>query len=168
MTDTAGEGLLAELRWVHDMLRRDLAICRQLALDISDGASASFVRSAVEELQTRGPLWQLRVNCLQYCAHVHGHHNAESALLFPAVRATDPARMSAVVDRLEADHRKVSDLLDEVEAAAREMTANDAAERRRLAGALTQLSDHLLDHLAYEEESIGPILRTWSRWPHQR
>ena len=108
------------------------------------------------------------VNCLQYCAHVHGHHGAESALLFPSIRATDPERMDPVVDKLEADHVKVSDLLDEVEAAARDMAVNDAVERQRLVDSLNELSDHLLEHLAYEEESIGPILRTWRLWPHQR
>ena len=150
------------------MLRRDLATCRQLAKDITSGAPAGLVRTAVEELQSRGPLWQLRVNCLRYCAIVHGHHHAESVLLFPSVRAADPERMTVVVDRLEADHRKVSDLLDEVEAATREMTTDDALARQRLVLGLTELSEHLLEHLAYEEEAIAPVLRSWTRWPHQR
>jgi hypothetical protein len=31
--------------------------------------------------------------------------------------------------------------------------------------ALNRLADDLLTHLAYEEASIGPTLRTWEHWP---
>lgn len=68
------------------MLRRDLAMLRQLALDVSAGRAAADAQTVLDELQTRGPLWLLRVNCLQCCAHVHGHHGAESAQLFPSIR----------------------------------------------------------------------------------
>jgi hemerythrin-like domain-containing protein len=123
------------------------------------------IRSTVESLQTAGPLWQLRMNCLRYCSIVHSHHHLEDVALFPAVRAADPERMNAVVDKLEADHRVVSSLLDEVEEATRLLSADDTAARLRLVRGLTELSEHLLEHLAYEEESIGPVLRTWESWP---
>jgi hypothetical protein len=58
-------------------------------------------------------LWRLKVSCLRYCSHVHAHHGAEDVLLFPALRAADPT-IGPVVDRLEADHVRVSDLLDVV------------------------------------------------------
>jgi len=132
---------------------------------VDAGAPAAVVRDTVEELQTRGPLWQLRVNCLQYCSIVHSHHHLESALLFPAIRESDPEKLGEVVDRLESDHVRISGLLDDVEHATRAMTSDDADVRQRLSGALNELSDHLLEHLAYEEESIGPVLRTWSFWP---
>jgi hemerythrin-like domain-containing protein len=96
---------------------------------------------------------------------VHSHHHLEDVALFPAVRAADPERMNAVVDKLEADHRVVSSLLDEVEEATRLLSADDTAARLRLVRGLTELSEHLLEHLAYEEESIGPVLRTWESWP---
>jgi hemerythrin superfamily protein len=157
--------MLRDLLWVHDMLRRDLATCRTLASDISSGVPAAVIRSTVESLQTAGPLWQLRMNCLRYCSIVHSHHHLEDVALFPAVRAADPERMNAVVDKLEADHRVVSSLLDEVEEATRLLSADDTAARLRLVRGLTELSEHLLEHLAYEEESIGPVLRTWESWP---
>jgi hypothetical protein len=157
--------MLRELLWVHDMLRRDLATCRELASDISAGAPTEMIRDAVEGLQTRGPLWQLRMNCLSYCSIVHSHHHLEDVALFPAVRAADPERMNAVVDKLEADHRVVSGLLDEVEEATRLLSADDTVARLRLVRGLTELSEHLLEHLRYEEESIGPVLRTWESWP---
>ena len=109
-----GEALVAELKWVHDMIRRDLTTVRQMAADVQAGLPAEEVGSAIRTLAANGPLWQLRVNCLRYCHFVHSHHHAESILLFPELRRADPA-LNPVVDKLEADHAHVSDLLDDVE-----------------------------------------------------
>ena len=159
--------LLRELRWVHDMLRRDLRSCRELADAASAGAPAAHLRDDLERLASRSPLFQLKVNCLRYCQLVHAHHGAEDVALFPAVRRSAPD-LGAVVDRLEADHRVVSDLLDEVEAAARQLDgANSAHARTRLVDALTTLSSHLLDHLDREEEALAPVLLTWTHWPNR-
>ena len=98
---------------------------------------------------------------------MHSHHHAESVLLFPALRRANPA-LNPVVDKLEADHASVSDLLGEVEAAARELSdAEDPAARDRLTQALHQLSADLLAHLQYEEDHISDTLRTWSDWPYR-
>jgi hemerythrin superfamily protein len=157
--------ILAELKWVHGLLRRDLRTCQTLAASVTAGATAEEVREEIRRLRAQGPLFQLRVNCLQYCRFVHGHHGAEDVALFPAVRRAD-ARLNPIVDRLEADHRKVSGLLDAVEASSQGLESlSDTVERRRLSEALQQLSDRLLEHLAFEEESLAPVLATWNRWP---
>ena len=71
-----------------------------------------------------------------------------------------------MVDKLEADHRSVSDLLDEVEASAGLLTEDDGgAARRRVAVALDALAAELLAHLEFEELSIGPALRRMTQWP---
>jgi Hemerythrin HHE cation binding domain len=163
-----GEALVKELKWVHDMIRRDLAAVRRMAADVAAGLAAADVRVQLASLATNGPLWQLKINCLQYCHFVHSHHHAESLLLFPELRRSTPA-LDAVVDKLEADHTRVSDLLDEVEAAARALGGQgDASTRQRLVEALQRLAADLLAHLQYEEEQISGTLRTWTRWPHQR
>jgi hemerythrin-like domain-containing protein len=106
---------------------------------------------------------QLKVNCLHYCRHVHAHHGAENALLFPALRAADP-EIGPVVDRLEADHARVSDLLDAIEAAARELTESGSSDaRRRVSEGLQDLRVHLLEHLDYEERHAGPTMRRLER-----
>lgn len=156
--------LLAELRWVHDMLRADLATIRRLADDAAGGAPAGQIQAGLDRMKTRGPLFQLRVNCLSYCQFVHHHHQNEDVLLFPAVRRSAP-HLAETVDKLEADHRIVSGLLDEVEAAARGLGGDDAPIRQKLVAALQTLSDHLLAHLAFEEERLAPVLATWKRWP---
>jgi hypothetical protein len=163
--EEAGNVLLGQLKWVHSLVRRELQACRELAVDVANGASLGDVRAQIEALQTRGPLFQLRVNCLYYCRFVHSHHGHEDAWLFPAMRASAPD-LAAVVDKLEADHRRVSDLLDAVEGAANQLEGpDDVTVRPLLVGALDELSRHLLEHLAYEEEVLAPVLSTWDYWP---
>jgi hemerythrin superfamily protein len=162
--DTANP-LLQELLRVHDTLRRDLRTCRDLADAALAGASTAHLRDTLDQLGARSPLFQLKVNCLRYCELVHAHHGAEDVSLFPAVRASAP-ELGAVVDRLEADHRLVSDLLDQVEVAVAQLhDAEATAARQRLADVLTALSRHLLEHLDVEEEALAPVFMTWQSWP---
>jgi hypothetical protein len=147
------------------MLRRDLSIVRGLADRVEAGLPPDELRMELHSLETTGPLWQLRVNCLQYCRFVHGHHRLEDIALFPAIRRSDPG-LGSVVDRLQADHRRVSELLDEVEGAAQQLTETGApAGRERVTAALLELESHLLAHLDLEEESVGPAIRRWEAIP---
>lgn len=169
-----GEALVEELKWVHGMIRQDLETVRALAAAVADGLPGAEAAQTVRSLQVSGPLWQLKVNCLQYCRFVHMHHHGESALLFPRLRESNPA-LGPVVDKLESDHAEVSDLLDDVSAAAMTLAADEeaageeaareeAGARERLRSALADLSAVLLAHLDYEEEQISDTLRTWTGW----
>lgn len=157
-----GEAMVAELRWVHDMIRQDLAMIQQLAADTAAGQPASTIRRGLQALASASPIWQLKAGCLRHCRFVHAHHSHESYLLFPALRQANPA-LNPVVDKLEADHQHVSTLLDEVEAAVQLLGEETA--RGRLIAALGALSTDLLAHLAFEEEHIASTLRTFTRWP---
>jgi hypothetical protein len=158
-----GKAMFEELLWVHSAIRRDLETVERLAAEVSDGLPGEAVEDALAELKTGGPLWRLKVNCLRYCSFVHAHHGAEDALLFPALRATDPS-IDPVVDRLEADHARVSNLLDAVEDAARQLTETGGGDaRRRVADGLRDLHGHLLEHLDYEELNAGPVIRRLDR-----
>ena len=48
------EALGDQLRWVHDMLRRDLAAVRELAGRVVEGASTREVRDGLAELEAGG------------------------------------------------------------------------------------------------------------------
>jgi len=155
--------MFGELLWIHSVIRSDLEIVEKLAADVGNGLPGEAVEDALGELKTNGPLWRLKVNCLRYCSHVHAHHGAEDVLLFPALRAADPS-IGGVVDRLEADHRRVSDLLDVIEAAARDLTETDRGNaRQRVIDGLQDLHVHLLEHLDYEERNAGPTIRRLDR-----
>ena len=161
---STGEGLVAELKWVHGMIRRDLEAVRWLADELENGMSGPDAAATVADLAIGSALWQLKINCLQYCRFVHMHHHGESAMLFPLLRQSNPA-LGPVVDKLEADHARVSDLLDEVSAAAAALAdREDPGVRKRLIVALAELSDDLLAHLQFEEDNISATLRTWTSW----
>jgi Hemerythrin HHE cation binding domain len=159
-----GRALFQELLWVHSMIRRDLDTVERLATEVTDGMPADDVRAELEELKTAGPLWMLRMGCLRYCRFVHLHHRLEDTALFPLLRETDPD-VGPVVDRLEADHRRVHDLLNDVEEAAGALGEDaDLEARKRVADALALLSEHLLEHLEFEEREAGPTLRRLERF----
>jgi hypothetical protein len=159
-----GKALFQELLWVHGAIRRDLATVEELAAEVVAGLPAEEARERIEALKTGGPLWQLKINCLRYCRFVHMHHNAEDTLFFPRLRAANPG-VAPVIDKLESDHRVVSDLLDEVEAAAAQLDGDDSASRERLAAGLRSLAKELLVHLDYEEQEAGPTIRSLTRHP---
>lgn len=164
--DSPGGHLLAELKWVHGILRHDLRVLQELAAQIGSGAPSAQAGDTIRALRVRSPLWQMRVNCLRYCQFVHSHHGAEDVMLFPALRRSNPA-LGPTVDRLEADHRRISDLLDQVESLADLLGENDSDDTRgRLIHALQELGPQLLEHLDFEEESIGPTLGQWTRRPY--
>jgi iron-sulfur cluster repair protein YtfE (RIC family) len=157
-----GEALFQDLLWVHSLVRHDLQVVRELAARVEHGLDADQLRAELEALETSGPLWHLRVNCLQYCRFVHHHHRLEDIALFPAIRRQNP-ELGSVVDRLQADHRRVAEILERIETAAAGLTEDDTPEtRRRVADGLGELAEHLLAHLDFEEESVGPALRGWS------
>jgi iron-sulfur cluster repair protein YtfE (RIC family) len=159
-----GKALFEELLWVHRVLRRDLDTVERLAREVAGGMSGADLEAELRELKTAGPLWQLKVSCLRYCRFVHMHHNAEDVLLFPVLREADPS-IAPVVDRLEADHLRVSDLLDTVEAAAERLTAEEHGDaRERVVLGLDELHGHLLEHLDFEELQAGPVIRRLDRF----
>ena len=154
-----------ELLRVHSMIRRDLETVSELARAVAGGEDAAVIRERLAELKAGGPLWQLKVNCLHYCRFVHTHHRVEDIAVFPALRRGEP-ELEPVLDRLEAEHRRVSTLLERVEAACDASVGDDAlARREELVAALAELSDLLLAHLAFEEERLeGPLgrMRSWA------
>jgi Hemerythrin HHE cation binding domain len=145
---------------VHDAVRSDLERVERLAVEALDGLPAEKLTEELDELKRNGMLWRLRVDCLRYCRFVHSHHNAEDVIFFPELRETNPA-IEPVIDRLEADHRRVSDHLDAVEAAAKALAEDDTEPvREAVAGALQTLGEHLLEHLSYEERNLeATVLR---------
>ena len=110
---------------VHARIRRDLDYVRDLAAEVAGGLEPEQVNERLTTLKDGSILWRLQIDCLRYCGFVHSHHNAEDSLFFPELRATNP-EINPVVDKLEADHRRVSDDLDAVEAAARLLLEDDA------------------------------------------
>ena len=159
------QALSDHLRWVHAMLRRDLASVRELATSVAaEGAPVPEVRAGLAALETRGPLFQLRANCLGYCQLLHSHHGAEDDGAVPRrtpvgaapARGRGPARGRPPRGRVRCwpRSRRSPDDLD------RECGPPAHSSKRS-----TACRSELLEHLAFEEETIGPVLDSWDGWP---
>jgi hypothetical protein len=157
--------MFRELLAIHAHLRRDLATVRRLADEVRGGITPPRIVAQVRELETNSPLWLLKFGCFHYCRFVHLHHTIEDAALFPMVRRHDPS-LGRVVDRLEEDHLTVHHITERIAAVAGQLERDPSnACRGELVRALLELEEHLLAHLAFEEESLGPLLSSWDRWP---
>ncbi len=157
--------MFRELLAIHALLRRDLRTVHRLADDARNGLSPESILADIRTLETNSPLWRLKFGCMHYCRFVHTHHTIEDAAVFPMVRRHDPS-LNRVVDRLEEDHLKVHHITERIAAVADGVaTDTSGASRLQLVEALTELEEHLLAHLALEEEALGPLLSTWDRWP---
>jgi hypothetical protein len=158
-------GMFRELLYIHTLLRRDLKTVRGLALHVQNGLSAADVLAQIRDLESSSPLWQLRYGCWHYCRFVHHHHTLEDAALFPRVRRADPS-LGSVLDRLEEDHLTVHRIAERIVSLSGRLEDDVAGiARHEMTAALGELENHLLSHLALEEQSIGPILSTWDSWP---
>jgi hemerythrin-like domain-containing protein len=150
---------------VHAAIRRDLDRVERLAEQALEGLPAEEIREELEEIKRDGMLWHLQIDCLRYCRFVHMHHNAEDREFFPELRETNPD-LDPVIDRLQGDHRRVSDQLDAVETAARALVRDGGQPARRaVVESLHELAENLLEHLDYEELSIEATVLRLSESP---
>lgn len=153
-----GRAIYQILLAVHAKIRRDLERVERLAAEALDGLPAEEIRRQLNEIKRDGMLWRLQVDCLRYCRFVHSHHNAEDGDFFPELRDTNPA-INPVIDRLQAEHRRVSDDLDAVEAAANALAEDESQQaRKKVVDTLQALSENLLAHLDYEELNVEPTV----------
>ena len=160
-----GRWMYDSLLEVHAFIRRDLDLIQGLATQALDGVDAEDLRRQLDELKRGSMLWRLQVNCLRYCSFVHSHHNAEDADFFPELRDTNPD-INPVIDRLQAEHRRVSDDLDAVEAAANGLEDDDGEQARKaVVDTLQALRENLLAHLEYEELNIEATVRRVRQLP---
>jgi hemerythrin-like domain-containing protein len=130
----------------------------------ADGLAPSQLREQLDALKRGSVLWRLQVSCLRYCSFVHLHHHAEDVEFFLELRATNPA-IGSVIDRLQAEHRRVALDLDAVEAAANSLQREETEHARQaVVEALRALERNLLAHLDFEERSLEATVRRMRDW----
>ncbi|GAA3452620.1 LLM class flavin-dependent oxidoreductase [Dactylosporangium matsuzakiense] len=149
----------AHLIEVHDHLRQEMQQLRDLVDQVAAGAmDLGRARSMINTMAMRQNNWTLGTYCESYCRVVTTHHTIEDLSLFPRLRAADP-RLGPVVDRLEAEHHVIADVLERVDRALVAMVAKpEGIDEVR--AAVDLLTDTLLSHLSYEErELVEPLSR---------
>ena len=146
--------LVREFLAIHDMFQRELdAMLRFVDALIADKQNLTGPETLVQ-MQT------LAGAAFQYTQLLHFHHHGESSMLFPALREEGLA--ATVIDRLEAEHTAIARLIDQLDAAMRDLAAIDP---NQVDADLRQLAKALRTHLAYEETHVCPVLILFSRWP---
>ena len=144
---------------VHTQFRDNMKSLRELI----ERATAGEV--STEELQQRADSMPLIDNyrrfgnlCGQHCQSVNTHHSIEDQSVFPVLHEKSAA-LRKVVDRLEAEHVVVHELLVRLIAAINVLIGETSRENfaacRETYEALEQV---LLSHFGYEEEEIGDAL----------
>jgi alkanesulfonate monooxygenase SsuD/methylene tetrahydromethanopterin reductase-like flavin-dependent oxidoreductase (luciferase family)/hemerythrin-like domain-containing protein len=151
---------------VHDHLRSELDQLRDILRQVKQGTlGAGPARSAINEMTMRQNDWTLGAYCATYCRTVTTHHSLEDAQIFPHLRQVDTG-LAPVIDRLEAEHLVIHDVLENVDRALVDFvrTPDDFTGLQK---ALDQLTDALLSHLAYEEQQIVEPLARFGFYPGQ-
>lgn len=151
---------------VHDHLRSELDQVRGVLEQVKAGTlSAGAARSVINEMTMRQNDWTLGAFCASYCRIVTQHHSLEDAQIFPHLRRADTG-LAPVIDRLEAEHNVIHDVLEGVDRALVDFvrTPDDFSG---LQEALNLLTDALLSHLAYEEQQIVEPLARFGFYPGQ-
>jgi hypothetical protein len=147
---------------VHDALRAELDQIYDLIDQVAAGTlDAAAARSHINEMTMRQNNWTLGTYCESYCRVVTMHHTIEDQSMFPYLRDRDP-RLAPVIDRLQAEHRVIHDVLDGVDRALVAFVAagGGPGALAGLRASADLLSDTLRSHLAYEErELVEPIAR---------
>jgi len=97
---------------------------------------------------------QLRQHCLAFCESLHFHHTGEDEHVFPALADRHP-HLAGALGRLREEHRTVARIKGELLALLADITTADA---ERFVAELDRMSQELVAHLDYEEESLLPVL----------
>ncbi|HUY09286.1 MAG TPA: DUF5615 family PIN-like protein [Candidatus Dormibacteraeota bacterium] len=142
---------------VHDHLRSELRAVRRLVDGVLAGAlEVPQARQALAAMTLRQNSWTMGTCCAAYCRLVTTHHTIEDRSILPQLRRSDP-RLAAVLDRLEAEHATIHEVLEEVDRAlVLYLKTSDSTPALR--EAVDVLTDTLLSHLAYEERELAEPL----------
>ena len=147
------------LRMIHDHHRQNMAIIDKLIERAAAGTITPDEATAqAEALPLNENYRRFGALCGQYCQFVHTHHTIEDAHMFPAVSAKTQA-WNKVIDRLQAEHEIVHELLVRLIGAINTLAQTNAPTDFANARILYETLEKLLSsHFKYEENSIGPAL----------
>jgi hypothetical protein len=141
-TDDTRPADVRDMGIVHSALRRDL---RRTAMVLESEASISDERRRA-----------LAEHALFMMHFLHVHHSGEDDHLWPAIRSRNPDA-AALLDQMDADHRRIAPAITGLEGAARAYAA-DAAARDRFADAVATIAEITLPHLRREELDMMPVV----------
>ena len=97
--------------------------------------------------------------CGQECGVLKMHHDIEEQSIFPPLHGRGTSQIKAIVDRLQAEHLVVHEILERLATAAETLSDTPSAENFELT---TEIFDRLLSvvrsHFHYEETTLEEAL----------
>jgi iron-sulfur cluster repair protein YtfE (RIC family) len=144
---------------VHNHYRAELEQVRDLLARVAKGITgAGDARGELNRLTIRANDWTLGGACQMQCLSLTEHHGTEDAAIFPHLRQSQDS-LREVLDRLDAEHHAIGDVLEEIDTALVHLVRHPA-DLAPVTEAIDLLTDTLLSHFAYEErELVGPLAR---------
>lgn len=128
---------------IHAAVRRDLRRFDQALAQFPAGS-----RARAERLLTA---WQ------NFALQLHGHHNDEETLFWPAARSLGAD--GAMLTSLEGEHADMLKALDAAGEAMKGLAADPTADNAVTArAAVTELDGVVTGHLTHEERDLEPLL----------
>ncbi|SDO41299.1 Flavin-dependent oxidoreductase, luciferase family (includes alkanesulfonate monooxygenase SsuD and methylene tetrahydromethanopterin reductase) [Nakamurella panacisegetis] len=161
-----GRAVAGHLIDVHNHLRSELEQLRDVIAQVRAGLlDPGVARSAINAMTMRQNEWTVGAFCASYCRLVTTHHSLEDSGIFPHLRHADAA-VAPTIDRLQAEHLVIHDVLEDVDAAL-VMFIRDPSTHAGLQRAVDSLTDTLLSHLSYEERALVEPLARYGMAPGQ-
>lgn len=145
--------MVREFLAIHDMFRREIASMQRFVETLIAG------QIELDAAETRARVRLLSGAAFRYTSLLHFHHNGESSGMFPMLRGQ--GLKPSVITRLESEHADIAVLIDQLEAALRDVGSVDPLA---LGTDLERLAQVLRAHLAYEESHVCPLLTHFVDW----
>ena len=144
----------------HRMHLQQLAQVRGVLDKVEAGeAEAAAIGAAVSSLDMASNYKLFGNLCGRECEVLTFHHTAEDQALFPVLQARGTEGLRKVVDRLQAEHLVVHQLIEDLETAAtRVIRQPDAAGFADLKARFRTLDKVVRSHFGYEETELEDAL----------
>ena len=140
----------------HNYHREQLREVESAMVQIDDSLLAK-----ISELDMRHNFKVFGNMCGQECQMLSGHHGIEDQAMFPILHEAGDAGLKRVVERLMAEHLVVHELIEELEAFARQAIQTPSLENyAKLKSTFVDLNTCVGSHFGYEETELEDALST--------
>lgn len=148
------------LAYIHAHHLAELSRIAKIMEQIQAGlADADALVNTIADLELTGNLRGFGTICGRECSFLTFHHDAEERMIFPQLAAQHNPALSALVDRLQAEHLVVHELLERLDGAARTLRATpDADQFAQVSAIFRQLVKVVESHFGYEETQLEAAL----------
>jgi iron-sulfur cluster repair protein YtfE (RIC family) len=138
----------------HNLHRRQL----QEAADAIGQIDAALLEK-ISDLDMRHNFKTFGNMCGEECQMLTFHHQAEDSMMFPVLHGKGNDGLRKVVERLQAEHLVVHELIEELEAGAIAATQNPTPDTyAALRETFKQLETCVRSHFGYEETELEEAL----------